>query len=134
MLDGCPANKKPGPQRIRVFQLADIDQAAGLNSLLALALIGSTVSVATRCDSSANSLLQAEKVSNCFLAWLVHNSIASDGVLAATSSCAKSRFALVLALMISVTLAEYSLKPLLALENTASIVELWVSATSLKRA
>src|SRR5579863_994912 len=43
-------------------------QAAGLNSLLALAFSGSTVSVATFCDSSVSSLLQAVNASNCFLA------------------------------------------------------------------
>src|SRR5579871_641779 len=128
-------NKKPGPCGPGFFKpAASAYQAAGLNSLLALALIGSTVSLATFCDSSVNSLLQAEKVSNCFLAWLLHSSSASDGVFTPTSSCAKSRFALVPALMISISLAEYSLAPLLALANTASIVELWVSATSLKRA
>src|SRR5579871_544870 len=135
--DACapPQQKNPGPTGPGRFLFARAaNQAAGLNSLLALALIGSTVSVATRCDSSVSSLLQAEKASNCFLAWLDQSSSASEGVFTPTSSWARSRFALVLALMNSIILAEYSLKPLLALENTASIVELWVSATSLKRA
>jgi hypothetical protein len=53
--------KKPGPRAVRAFLLmVSSDQAAGLNSLLALFLIGSTVSVATRCDSSESSLPQAE--------------------------------------------------------------------------
>ncbi len=41
---------------------------------------------------------------------------------------------MVLAFMISISLAEYSLAPLLALANTASIVPLWLSATSLNLA
>jgi hypothetical protein len=62
-------NKKPGPTgpgRFRAEPYAY--QAAGLNSLLALAFSGSTVSVATFCDSSVSSLLQAANASNCFLA------------------------------------------------------------------
>ena len=45
-----------------------LDQAAGLNSFDASALIGSAASVATFWASSASSLLWAVKVSNCFLA------------------------------------------------------------------
>src|SRR6185437_2696396 len=128
-------NKNPGPTGPGVFQTCcGADQAAGLNSLLALALIGSTVSLATFCESSVSSLPQAEKASNCFLVWVVQSSSASDGVFTLTSSWARSSEADVLALMISIILAEYSLKPRLALENTASIVELLLSATSLKRA
>src|ERR1019366_3067348 len=52
-----------------------LDQAAGLNSLVALALMGSTVSVATRWVNSASSLVLAVKVSNCLRAWEVHSSI-----------------------------------------------------------
>src|ERR1700722_8642711 len=131
---GAPATKNPGHQARVFFRAEPAYQAAGLNSLLALALSGSTVSEATFCDNSVSSLLQAVKASNCFLAWPAHSSSASDGVFTATSSCAKSSEALVLALRISISLAEYSLAPLLALENTASIVELLLSATSLKRA
>src|SRR4051794_36480252 len=106
-------------------------QAAGLNSFDALALIGSTVSVATFWLSSASSLDCTVRASNCFLAWEVHNSSASDGDLVPNSSCAKSSVAVVLVFIISISLAEYSLAPLLAVVNTASMVPLWVSATSL---
>src|SRR5471030_2650068 len=110
------------------------DQAAGLNSFDALVLIGSTVSVATFWVNWASSLVLAVKVSNCFLACEVHSSIASDGDFTPISSCAKSSVADVLAFMISISLAEYSLAPLLAVENTASMVPLWLSATSLNLA
>jgi hypothetical protein len=43
-------------------------QAAGLNSLVALALMGSTVSVATRWVNSVSALVLAVKVSNCLRA------------------------------------------------------------------
>jgi hypothetical protein len=66
---GRTGNKKPGPSGPGFFELSrTLNQAAGLNSLLALAFSGSTVSVATFCDSSVSSLLQAENASNCFLA------------------------------------------------------------------
>jgi hypothetical protein len=45
-----------------------LDQAAGLNSLVALALMGSTVSVATRWVNSVSALALAVKVSNCLRA------------------------------------------------------------------
>ena len=85
-------NKKPGrrPGLLLAERHAESDQAAGLNSFDALALIGSTVSVATFWASSASSLAWAEMVSNCFLAWEVHSSTASDGDLMPSSSCAKS--------------------------------------------
>ena len=54
-------------------------QAAGLNSLVALALMGSTVSVATRWVNSVSVLVLAVKVSNCLRAWEVHSSSASAG-------------------------------------------------------
>jgi hypothetical protein len=47
---------------------ARLDQAAGLNSFEALALIGSTVSVATFWLNSASSLAWAVKVSYCLRA------------------------------------------------------------------
>jgi hypothetical protein len=69
VLDPAGANKNPGPLGPGVFRSDRLaNQAAGLNSLLALALIGSTVSDATFCESSVSSLLQDEKASNCFLA------------------------------------------------------------------
>jgi hypothetical protein len=49
----------------------EIDQAAGLNSFEALALIGSTVSVATFWVNSASCLAWAVNVSNCLRAWVV---------------------------------------------------------------
>ena len=62
-------NKKPGlAARAFLEREALLDQAAGLNSFDALALIGSAASVATFWASSASSLLWAVKVSNCFLA------------------------------------------------------------------
>src|ERR1700732_1032827 len=109
-------------------------QRAVLNSLVALALMGSTVSVATRWVNSASSLAFAVKVSNCLRACSVHSSIASEGDFTPNRDCAKSRFAVVLALMSSISLAEYSDAPLLAVVNTASMVPLWLSATSLNLA
>src|SRR5450631_604928 len=109
-------------------------QAAGLNSFDALALIGSAVSVAIFWLNSASSLVCAVKVSNCFLACALHSSIASEGDFTPISPCAKSRFAVVVAFMISISLAEYSLAPLLTVEITAWTVPLWVSATSLNLA
>src|ERR1700722_910514 len=111
-----------------------LDQAAGLNSLVALALIGSTVSVATRWLNSASSFVLAVKVSNCLRACAVHSSSTSEGDFTPNSECAKSRFAVVEALNISISLAEYSDAPLLAVVNTASMVPLWLSATSLNLA
>src|SRR5665647_1747311 len=110
------------------------DQAAGLNSFDALALIGSTVSVATFWLNSASCLAWAVMASNCFLAWDVHSSTASEGDLMLSNSCAKSSVAVVLAFIISISLAEYSLAPLLAEVNTASMVPLLLSATSLNLA
>ena len=66
-------------------------QAAGLNNLVALALMGSTVSVATRWVSSASALVLAVKVSNCLRACEVHSSIASEGDFTPNRDCAKSR-------------------------------------------
>src|ERR1700738_930591 len=100
-------------------------QAAGLNSFDALALIGSTVSVATFWLNSASCLAWAVNVSYCFLTCEVHSSIASEGDFTPISSCAKSRFAVVLAFMISISLAEYSLARLLAGGNTPSMVLFW---------
>src|SRR5664279_4263334 len=111
-----------------------IDQAAGMNSFDALALIGSTVSVAAFWDNSASSLAWAVMASNCFLAWEVHSSITSEGDLMPSSSCAKSSVAVLLAFIISISLAEYSLAPLLAEVNTASMALLLLSATSLNLA
>src|ERR1700722_11366057 len=85
------------------------DQAAGLNSFDALALIGSTVSAATFWLNSASSLAWAVTASYCFLACEVHSSIASEGDLTPSNSCAKSSVAVVLAFIISISLAEYSL-------------------------
>src|SRR5665213_994882 len=130
-----PATKSPGGAPGLFLVRGIVDQAAaGLNSFDALALIGSAVSEATRCDNSASSLVWAVNASNCFLACEVHSSIASEGDFTATSAWAKSRFAAVEVFIISITLAEYSLAPLLALVNTASMVPLWVSATSLNLA
>jgi hypothetical protein len=53
---------------IRIRAKMEADQAAGLNSFDALALIGSTVSVATFWVSSASSLDWAVKASNCLRA------------------------------------------------------------------
>src|ERR1700683_399149 len=86
-----------------------VDQAAGLNSFDALALIGSTVSAATFWLNSASSLAWAVTASYCFLACEVHRSIASHGDLTPSSSCAKSSDAVVLAFIIFISLAEYSL-------------------------
>ena len=63
-------SKKPGLTARAFLERQDraVDQAAGLNSFDALALIGSTVSVATFWDNSASSLVWAVKASNCFLA------------------------------------------------------------------
>src|SRR5258707_5225939 len=62
-------SKKPG-LTARAFRIAKtlIDQAAGLNSFEALALIGSTVSVATLWLNSASSLAWAVKASYCLRA------------------------------------------------------------------
>src|SRR6202453_4187621 len=133
--------KKPGPVGPGLFWNAnarssdrkprDNAQAAGLNSLLALALIGSTVSAEPRWVNSASSLAFAVKVSNCLRAWEVHSSMASEGDFTPNSDCAKSRFAVVLAFTISISLAENSDAPLLAVVNTTSMVPLWLSATFL---
>src|ERR1700704_5284905 len=74
------------------------DQAAGLNSFDAPALIGSAVSVAIFLLRSVSSLVWAVRVSTCFLAWDDHSSIACGSDLALTSSWAKSKAAAVLAL------------------------------------
>src|ERR1700687_706762 len=61
--------KSPGvPPGLFLVRETRLDQAAGLNSFDALALIGSTVSVATFWVNSASSLAWAVKASNCFLA------------------------------------------------------------------
>src|SRR5450755_2455581 len=84
-------NKKPGLAARAFFWNETLDdQAAGLNSFDALALIGSTVSVATFWVNSASSLEWAVRVSNCFLACEVHSSIASDGDFTPMMACAKS--------------------------------------------
>src|ERR1700744_1103432 len=108
--------------------------AAGLKILEAPDLIGSALSLATFWLSSASSLVWAVKVSNCLRACEVHSSIASEGDLTPTRACAKSRLAEAASFIISMTLAEYSLAPLLNTENTASMVPLWVSAASLNLA
>ena len=56
-------SKKPG-RTARAFFGTSGNQAAGLNSFDALALIGSTVSVATFWVNSASSLLWAVNASN----------------------------------------------------------------------
>src|SRR5258706_6742196 len=66
-----------------------LDQAAGLNSFEALALIGSTGSVAAFLPNSAGFLAWAVKASYCFRAFGGHRSTASEGELAPTSSCPK---------------------------------------------
>src|ERR1700722_11124260 len=109
-------------------------QAAGLNSLVALALMGSTVSVATHWVNSVSALVLAVKVSNCWRAWEVHSSIASEGDFTPNRECAKSRLADVFALMILISLAGYSLGALLGGVETASMVPLWLSAKSLNLA
>src|ERR1700692_1039637 len=109
-------------------------QAAGLNSLVALALMGSSVSVATRWVNWVSAFVLAVKVSNCLRAWEVHSSIASEGDFTANRAWAKSSDAVVLAFIISISLAENSLAPLLAIVNTASMVPLLLSATSLNLA
>src|SRR5580704_10121237 len=139
-LAGTTAPSSRAQQKARAYgpgffrQCERLDQAAGWNSFDALVLIGSAVSVATFLASSASSLALAVKVSNCDLACEDHSSIASEGDLTPISAWAKSRLAVVLDFMISISLAEYSLAPLLALENTASMVPLWLSATSLNLA
>jgi hypothetical protein len=61
--------KRKARARARAFRLLNLlrDQAAGVNSFDALALIGSAVSVAIFLVSSASSLACAVRVSNCFL-------------------------------------------------------------------
>src|SRR6202012_756658 len=113
--------------------LAD-QAAAGLKIFEAPDLIGSALSLATFLLSSASSLVWAVKASNCLRACEVHSSIASEGDLTPTRACAKSRLAEAASFIISMTLAEYSLAPLLNTENTASMVPLWVSAASLNLA
>src|SRR6186997_2193569 len=132
----CPRShsKKPGPTARAFRNQYRGDQAAGLYSFEAEALIGSTVSVATVWPSSASSLACAVKVSYCFLACEVHSSMAAAGVFTPNSSCAKSSEEVVLALKNSISLALYALAPLLAVVNTASMVPLWVSAASLNLA
>src|SRR6478609_1595945 len=109
-------------------------QAAGLKIFEALVLIGSALSAATFWVSSASCRVCAVKASNWLRACEVHSSSASEGDLTPTSACAKSRLADAACFVISITLAEYSLAPLLNTENTASIVLFWVSAASLNRA
>src|ERR1700722_7158345 len=101
--------KSPGWRPGFFWDAGMVDQAAGLNSFDALALIGSTVSAATFWLNSASSLAWAVTASYCFLACEVHSSIASEGDLTPSNSCAKSSVAVVLAFIISISLAEYSL-------------------------
>ena len=81
--------RERGPHIRRFYRFAgkeDVPQAAGLNSFDALALIGSTVSVATFWVNSASSLLWAVNASNCFRECEVHSSIASEGDLTPISA------------------------------------------------
>src|SRR6185437_6203010 len=108
-----PGLLDPGLCLNSICRSAPCQAAAGLKIFEALALIGSALSVATFWVSSASSLVCAVKASNDLRACEVHSSIASEGDLMPTSACAKSRLADAASFIISITLAEYSLAPLL---------------------
>src|SRR4029077_6684995 len=79
-------------------------QATFGNTFDALALSGSTVSVATFWPSSASSLACAVSVSNWVRVWLVTSANASDGDFMPISFSARSKFALACERAISMTL------------------------------